>query len=269
MKQNSTIYVLATGERDVERLRILNAVYGPASQAALRQAGLREGARVVEVGCGVGNMTCWIAGQVGPGGSVVGIDKNPAQLNQARKQAAQLQLSNVTFQEGDAYSPGLPAESFDLAYCRLMLIHLRRPVEAVRAMRQLVRPGGQVLCEELDLGHWLCEPPARGIARFFEMNLKLGERRSEDFRLGGRLSQLFREAGFSTPQATGEVPLVLRGENKRLLWMTYEQIAPALVQEGLATQDEVNQDSMDMLRVAEDDTTLLGMPLMVQVWAVK
>jgi len=269
MKSTSTVYILATGAQDVERLRLLNQVYGPASHAVLRQAGLTEGLRVAEIGCGTGNVTCWIARQVGPRGAVIGIDKNQPQIEQARRQAAEQKLTNVTFQEGDAYAPGLSSESFDMAYCRLVLMHLKRPLEALRALRDLVRPGGRVVCEELDLGQWLCNPPTRGMERFVELNLKLGERCGEDYRLGSVLPRLFREAGFGMPEATAHFPLVLRGENKRLLAMTFHQFAPTLVQEGLATPEEMQEIAQDMTRVAADETTLLGLPLTVQVWAVK
>jgi SAM-dependent methyltransferase len=269
MKQSSTVYLLATGTQDVERLRLLNQAYGPASQALLRRAGLAEGARVAEIGCGVGNMTCWIARAVGPKGAVVGLDKNLPQIEQARRQAAELRLTNVTFQEGDAYAPDLPRESFDIAYCRLVLIHLKRPVEALRAFRDLVRPGGRVVCEELELGQWLCNPPSPCMERSVELQVKLGERYGEDYRLGSGLPRLFREAGFAAPEVSAHFPLVFHGEMKRLLWMTFQQFAPSIVQEGLATQEEVKQIALDMKRLADDDTTLLGLPLTVQVWAVK
>lgn len=269
MNNPGTVYILPTGARDLERLRLLDQVYGPASHAVLRRAGLAEGLRVAEVGCGTGNVTCWLARQVGRRGAVVGIDKNLPQVEQARRQASEQGLNNVTFQEGDAYAPGLPPESFDLAYCRFVLIHLRRPPEALRALRQLVRPGGRVVCEELDVGHWLCNPPRRCVERFVDLNLKLGERCGEDYRLGSALPGLFREAGFGVPEASGHFPLALRGENKRLLALTFDHFAPALVREGLATQEEVGQITQDMAAVAADETVLLGMPLAVQVWAVK
>jgi hypothetical protein len=63
--------------------------------------------------------------------------------------------------------------------------------------------------------------------------------------------------------------LILRGENKRLLAMTFHQFGPTLVQEGLATSEEGTQIAQDMARVVADETILLGLPLTVQVWAVK
>ncbi len=269
MKGRDTVYILATGAQDVERLHLLNEAYGPASEAVLRRAGLAEGSRVVEIGCGAGNMTCWIAKQVGASGSVAGVDKSAAQVEQARKQADQLGLTNITFLEGTAYSPPLPPQSFDLVYSRLILMHLQRPLDAIRAMRSLLWQGGRMVCEELDLSAWLCNPPARCVEQFIEFNLKLGDRRGEDFRLGGSLHGLFREAGFTSPEVAGHMPLVLRGPSKRLLWMTFLEFAPALVQEGIATADEIQKVGEELLHVADDETTLLGMPLMVQVWATK
>lgn len=152
MTRHAEHYVLATGGKDVHRLQLLHRVYGPGTEALFRRVGLRDGLRVVEVGCGSGNTACWVAEQVGPHGSVVGIDVSPGQVEQARRQAAERGLRNAEFHVADAYSPRLPEGSFDLAYCRLVLMHLTRPADALAAMRDLVRPGGLVVCEEMDLG---------------------------------------------------------------------------------------------------------------------
>src|SRR5262245_40702440 len=160
MSPSAEHYILATGGKDVKRLRLLHEVYGPATEALFRRIGLRSGMRVVEIGCGSGNTACWVAGQVGPTGTVHAIDVSAGQIEQARKQAARRRLRNIEFQVADAYSPRLPEGAFDLAYCRLVLMHLTRPADALAAMRGLVRPGGVVVCEEMDLGCWVCDPPA-------------------------------------------------------------------------------------------------------------
>jgi SAM-dependent methyltransferase len=225
--------------------------------------------RVVDVGCGSGNIACWVAEQVRPGGSVLAIDVASDQIEQARQQAQSRGLRNIEFQVADAYSPRLPEGSFDLAYCRLVLTHLTQPVSALRAMRDLVRPGGKVVCEELDIGCWLCDPPADAMTRFFELNVAIARRRSENFSLGASLHRLFREVGFSRPEVAANFALALRGEQKRLLWMTFTEFAPELVSEGLATQEEVDRVASGLKTLADDETTLLGFPLVAQVWAVR
>src|SRR5262245_55487916 len=108
MADNAEHYILTTGGKDVLRLRLLHELYGPGTEAALRRVGLRPGMRVVEIGSGTGNIACWVAQQVGPIGSVTGIDNSPEQVEQARKQAQTLGLKNIEFQVADAYSPKLP-----------------------------------------------------------------------------------------------------------------------------------------------------------------
>ncbi len=269
MPDHAEHYILATGGKDVQRLRLLHEVYGPGTQALLKRVGLRDGQRVVEIGCGTGNIACWVAQQVAPGGSVIGIDISPEQIEQAREQAQRLKLRNIEFQVADAYSPRLPEDTFDIVYCRLVLIHLTRPEAALRAMRSLVRPGGYVVCEEIDHACWICDPPATAMTRFFDLSTALGKRRGENFSLGASLHRLFREAGFTRPEVGANFVLALRGEQKRLLGMTFAEFAPELVSEGFASQEEAEQVTADLMALADDETTLFGFPLVAQVWAMR
>jgi hypothetical protein len=102
--------------------------------------------------------------------------------------------------------------------------------------------------------------------RFIELNVALGERRKEHFRLGASLHNLFRKVGFAEPEVGANFALSLRGESKRLLGMTFSEFAPELVREGLATQTEADRIAADLMRLADDDSTLFGFPLVVQVW---
>ena len=130
-----------------------------------------------------------------------------------------------------------------------------------------MKPGGTVLCEEMDLAVWLCDPPADAMTQFFTLNEALGERRGEHFRLGASLHRLFRKAGFARPEVGTNFKLALRGEEKRLLPMTFVQFAPELVREKLADQPTVDRVAAEMKKLADNDTTLFGFPLVVQVWA--
>lgn len=269
MTEDTQHYILATGGKDAKRLRLLHDVYGPGTESMLRRIGLHPGLRVVEIGCGTGNTACWVAERLGSGGSVLAVDVSTEQIKQARRQAERRNLNNIEFQVANAYSPRLPEGTFDLAYCRLVLMHLHRPADALAAMRALVRPGGVVACEEMDLSCWLCDPPAEAMTRFFELNIALGERQREDFSLGLSLHRLFREVGFARPEVGSNFALAVRGEQKRLLGMTFDEFAPELVQEQLASQEEVDRISASLMSLADDETTLFGFPLVVQVWATR
>src|SRR5215204_3091341 len=128
MKQTSSTngrgdYVLATGSAAAHRLRILHSIYEPGARRVLTQAGIKPGMRVADLGCGVGMVTQLLAELVGPTGKVVGVDYSAAQVVQARELLPR-NLTNVHFISASATDTGLTRESFDLVYCRFLLIHL-------------------------------------------------------------------------------------------------------------------------------------------------
>lgn len=262
-------YRLARGAGEALRLRLLHNAYAAGSEALLKRAGLRPGMRVVELGCGTGNMTCWLAERVGSTGLVVGLDNSRAQLALARRQAEARHLVNATFGLADIHGPGLPRGRFDLAYARLLLMHLTDPIAALRAMKALVRPGGVVVCEEMDLSRWLCDPPSALVARSHELKVALSDRYGQHWRLGTSLHRVFRRAGFRELHVSAHQPLVLRGEEKRLTALSFAQLAPHFVKEGLASRRAVAEIAAEMERLAADETTLFGLPFMGQVWAVR
>lgn len=262
-------YVLGTGEEAAHRLRVVNSVHGPDTERLLTRAGLAPGMRVADIGCGVGTITAWMAGQVGPSGEVVGVDISPAQVEQARAEIEQAGLSNVEFAVGSADQTGLLRESFDLVFCRFVLMHMADPGAGLREMRDLVRPGGVVVCEDGDFTSPFCEPPSPAFDRCFELYRAVGERRDLDFRLGPKLYRMFLGAGFHDPQVTLAQPVFVRGEPKRLPEWTLTESAPALVEAALATREEIARIASDMHALAEDETTLIGMARMTQVWARK
>src|SRR5262249_18258265 len=138
-------YVLAAGEAAAYRLRILHELYGPGTHRLLIDAGLRGGMRGADIGCGVGMVTTGLSKIVGSAGFGVGIDESGAQLTQAREQLNG-DGDNVSFVQASATDVGLPAESFDLVYCRFLLIHLADPHQALREMWTLLKPNGILVC---------------------------------------------------------------------------------------------------------------------------
>src|ERR1043166_5718672 len=153
-------YSLAIGEEGEYRLRLLHNLYGVGSRQALLQAGLERGMHVADIGCGVGTVTQMLGVMVGPDGCVAGIDMSGQQLRQARMRTGSAGLTNITFVEASAAETGLPSESFDLVYCRFLLLHLTDPAAALKEMRRILKPGGIVVCEDGDLSTAGSEPPS-------------------------------------------------------------------------------------------------------------
>jgi SAM-dependent methyltransferase len=186
-------YALATGEAAAHRLRILHDVYGPGTRRVLIESGIRPGMRVADLGCGVGLVTALLAALVRPDGHVVGIDASHAQLTEARKRLDG-SATNVSLVESSATDTGLPAESFDLVFCRFLLIHLRHPEQALLEMLRLIKPGGILVCEDGYLTACGSEPPS-ALDAFADLWGRLGPERGLDYTLGRRLFQMVLAAG--------------------------------------------------------------------------
>jgi SAM-dependent methyltransferase len=265
---DSGTYVLATGEAAAHRLRILHLVYGSGTRRLLRLAGLGDGMRVADLGCGVGQVTVDLAELVGPDGHVVGVDVSGAQLRQADELIQQRGLTNVSWVEASAGATGLPAASFDLVYCRYLLLHLVQPLEALREMHRLLRPGGILVCEDGDLTSAGSEPPS-ALGLFANLFGALGPKRNVDYTLARRLYHLVRGVGFSSPSVSFHQPAFASGEGKRLLELSVAEAGPAFVQAGLISAEGLETGLLAMQRVASDETVLAIMPRMAQVCAVK
>jgi SAM-dependent methyltransferase len=260
-------YVLATGEAATHRLRILHGLYGPGSRRVLLEAGLGRGMCVADFGCGVGLVTALLAELVGPEGHVVGLDSSAAQLAQARERMP-TSSTNIRFVEASATDSDLPRASFDLVYCRFLLLHLPEPERALREMGALLKPNGILVCEDGDLTSAGSEPPS-ALGAFADLWGRLGPARGVDYTLSRRLFQMVQAASFPAPEITFNQPVLARGENKRFLELSVAEAGPAFVDAGLITAEQLERTVAEMWRLNADETVLAVMPRMAQVWARK
>jgi SAM-dependent methyltransferase len=260
-------YVLATGEEGAYRLRIVNSVHGPDTETFLKRAGLQPGMRVADIGCGVGTISCWMAQQVGPDGFVCGIDVSEPQIRESAKSAAAAGLSNVSFQVASAYETGLESSSFDLVFCRFVLMHLTQPQQAILEMARLLKPGGILACEDGDFKRPFTEPYSLAYARLFELYRAVIHARGADPCVGPKLYRMFLSAGLPEPSVTLVQPVFVRGDAKRLPEWTLEECAPAIIEHGLADKREIDEIASELERLAQDETTLFAMAQMTQVCA--
>lgn len=114
------------------------------SEAIFPTLPVRQGDRVLDVGCGFGDTAIKLARLVGPTGEVVGVDCCDAFLEIAEKEVKASGLANIRLMRGDA-EISLPSDSFDFVFARFGTMFFANPVAGLRNMRRSLRPGGRMV----------------------------------------------------------------------------------------------------------------------------
>jgi ubiquinone/menaquinone biosynthesis C-methylase UbiE len=142
-----TEYILGHSGREIRRLMHQAGIVRPVTERLLRGAGIGRGMRVLDLGCGAGDVSMLAAELVGASGSVVGIDRNQDVIAVARERARTAKLQHVDFEEVSVEAFSDP-EPFDAVIGRYVLFHQADPVAFIRAAAGRVRPGGVVAFHE-------------------------------------------------------------------------------------------------------------------------
>src|SRR5580704_6015311 len=101
MSTPSHAYIMGHSDHERRRLSLQAQVLNPLTKDFFQRAGIGPGMRVLDLGCGVGEVSLIAARMVGPGGSVTGIDIDPAALEIARARASQEGLHHAVFEEAN------------------------------------------------------------------------------------------------------------------------------------------------------------------------
>jgi ubiquinone/menaquinone biosynthesis C-methylase UbiE len=267
--KSGDVYYLATGSAGEKRLALLEEVYGPDAARIMLGIGIPRGGRIADLGCGTGNTLRWFADQVGEDGAVTGLDFSAEQLAIAQARAESAGHRNIRLVEGSIYETGLPRAAFDVVHCRFVLCHLARPMDALREMAAIAKPGGLVVVFDVDTEGLFSVPSTPAYARVRELIIARTGLRGLDRRLGLKLPRMFLEAGLPAPETALVHPIYLRGERKRLWEYSFLEAAPYMLEKGICTQAELDDLAADLATIAADETIAVAQGVMPVTWARK
>ena len=130
-----------TPSRDYSRkLQLFNAFAEPELRRLIDSLSLGPGMRILDAGCGTGEALHWLLQATESAGEVVGIDLAAAHVNTARRRTS----PQIRVLQGDLMNVPLPSSSFDFIWCVNTINHLHDPVEGVKKLATLLRPGGRI-----------------------------------------------------------------------------------------------------------------------------
>jgi SAM-dependent methyltransferase len=224
-----TQYVLDHhNEGEGQRLTLMSDLLDPMHRRLLEQLGAGPGTRTLEVGCGNGSISAWLAGKVAPSGRAVAVDLD---LSLAGAGVPGLQLRQADILAGPVH-PG----DFDIVTCRAVLHHLGDPAAAVRNMIASTRPGGVILLIEPDfLPVTVAAPPE--VREFWDGWLNWSRHEDIDYFIGRQLAPMLAGLGLAEIAATAETAIYNGGSGWAEYWqLTVAELRPRLIDSGQLTQ---------------------------------
>jgi ubiquinone/menaquinone biosynthesis C-methylase UbiE len=227
-------YIL--GHTSVEQQRLIRQarVLAPLTERFLRDAGISSGMRVLDIGCGMGDVTIIAAQLVGSAGQVTSIDLDQASIETAQRRAAAFGFENTSFNRADI-AAFVPHHSFDAIIGRLVLQFVPDPIAIIKHLYGMLRPGGILALQEPTWKLWLT------YTAHLPLRLAVTKAARDAFQAGGactemeqQLYQGFIASGLHAPQLRVEVPLGNSHEFRSLLPDLLAALMPNIVSKGLA-----------------------------------
>jgi 2-polyprenyl-3-methyl-5-hydroxy-6-metoxy-1,4-benzoquinol methylase len=253
-----SFYALGHSEKELQRLSRQGQVFGPFTRQLFEEAGISRAMRVLDVGCGSGDVAFLAADLLGPSGEVVGVDCERKAVDWANTRAHSRGMRNVDFVEGD------PAEmefdqQFDAIVGRLVLMYYPDPVDTIRKLMRHVRPEGLIVFQEMDLAN-ACSLP---LAPLFECSMTWIKQTLSGtgarIQLGLELYPVFLAAGLPGPSM--RVDALIGGGPQcplcEILAELVESLLPTMEKLKIASAAEVGISTLER-RVRDEVVALRG-----------
>ena len=168
----------------------------PQEIALFRRHGLTGPLRILDAGCGTGEIT-WPLAELYPEAQLLGVDIEPSHLARAAERSAAFG-ERVRFEPRSVFDLGLPDDSFDLTVCRHVLQALPHPERVLAELARVTRPGGHLHLIAEDYGMIAFPPGQRDNDRFWrEIPPRFGAATGTDLHNGRKAYGLLRRMKLS------------------------------------------------------------------------
>ncbi|KAF4966530.1 hypothetical protein FSARC_5772 [Fusarium sarcochroum] len=127
--------------------------------------------KLLDVGAGSGTISASLAKYM-PQGEVTATDISDEILARAKEYADSQGVTNVKVQRANVFELPFPDSTFDITHAHQVLCHLDAPVDAIREMLRVTKPGGTVSLRESDMHMWCIWPELPALLKFHELQIK-------------------------------------------------------------------------------------------------
>lgn len=262
-------YVLGTHDEELDRLGLQHRVWRPTVLKAWAEAGITEGSRVIDLGCGPGYALLDLAEIVGAKGVVHGIERSQKFLAFAQEQSARGGFHSVTLEEADLMMPIQFPKKFDFAWCRWVACFLPDLAPLMTHLRNALRPGGTVIFHEyVDYATWQGIPKCAGIESFAAEIMRRWRASGGEPDIAPALVPKLIESGFEIIQTK---PLVFAVQPRDFMWRWPSSFIKGhtshMVELGTAPEDWAREILQDFTQFENSPHSIMITPTVLQIMA--
>lgn len=213
-----------------QRLALMSELLDPMERAHIERLGLRPGWRCLEVGCGNGSISRWLAERVAPTGHVVASDLDISYVTGTQLSCLEVRQLDIT---QDAIEPG----AFDLVVARAVLHHLPAARQVLERMIAALKPGGVLLSIEPDFVPATVADP-ESMRTFWQGWLQWSVEVGIDYFIGRKIPGWIQSLGMVDIGGEGHTPVFNGGSSWAAYWIdTMHELQARIVESGHMTDD--------------------------------
>ena len=207
---------------------------------------LKSGLRILDFGCGPGTISVGLARAVDPG-EVHGVDMEESQIELARAAAEAGGHKNAKFHVGDVTSLPFGDNSFDVAHCHAVLMHVPDTSAALAEVKRVLRPGGIIASRETVVASCFAEPTTDTLRSGWTVFGNLIAANGGHPQMGRELKNYLVEAGFIDVQASASFDVFSTPDDVAFLhgfiidWFFSPAVIAAATAYGLATHEQFEE----------------------------
>jgi ubiquinone/menaquinone biosynthesis C-methylase UbiE len=217
------------------------------------------GSHVLEAGCGVGAQTVTLA-RNSPEAYITSIDISESSIAEAKARIHAEGIKNVSFRQADIFNLEFEPASFDHIFVCFVLEHLDSPVEALRSLKNLLRPDGTITVIEGDHGSAYFYPESEAARQVIACQVELQKRAGGNANIGRSLYPLLAEADFQSISVSPRMvyvdsskPHLVDGFTKNTFTAMIEGIRTQAIDMGLIDEAIFDKGIDDLHRTTESD----------------
>ncbi len=226
----------------------------------LKDAGISIGMKVLDIGCGNGEVSFLVSKLVGESGEVIGVDVSNQAIASGRKRAEESKTGNVAFVEGKIPEVISTLGPFDAVVGRRILMYLADPVETLKSIKKFIIAGGLFVFQESDSTMVpYSQVPMPLHDKVVNWIWKTVEQEGANIHMGFNLLSLFNKVGISTDHIRAE-PIIQGQGTHYSLEFIIRAMLPRITKHNVATEAEIDVDTLEQRLSNErsDDTVYIS-----------